>query len=186
MALGIFYVALENTQLHYFKKMPSQFIQCSHPLLLPLLAIELTFETKISHLIDSEIGLLGIENTTGYGVNASQSEATLLSDYRELVRKLGDAQNELYLSLATITACRLSTQFIRQKIQYLDQVLPEECQKKLNLSYRMLYERIDFLLSNMEHACVYNSLKERMQSQQTVVSIPRRHFLGQNKIMKRH
>jgi hypothetical protein len=169
---GVFYIHLSNIPLHSFAKMPAQFIECSHPLLLPLLAIELAFETKVWQLSAAQKDLREIEKNTGYSAIFGEDECTPPSDYRGLVRKLGQAQSQLYLALSTISTAQLSAKFIRQKLQYLNQVLPEECQRKLKISSEMLDERVEFLLSNIEHACLYNNIKERMQSQQTVVSTP--------------
>jgi hypothetical protein len=154
--------------------MPAQFIKCSHPLLLPLLTVELAFETKVWQLSEAQNNLGEIENKTGYSISIVEDEWTPPSDYRGLVRRLGQAQSQLHLALATISTARFAAEFIRQKLRHLNQVLSEECQGKLKISSQMLDERVEFLLSSIEHAHLYNNLKERMQSQQSVVSIPER------------
>ncbi|UKZ77752.1 hypothetical protein TrVFT333_005478 [Trichoderma virens FT-333] len=78
-----------------------------------------------------------------------EDESNSPSDYRALVRKLGQSQSH--------------------KLQHLDRLLPEECQNKLKLPSRMLNERIEYLLSNVEHARVWEGVKERMETQQTVL-----------------
>lgn len=182
---GVFYIHTSSIRPDYFKKMPDQFINCSHPLLLPLLAIELTLDAKVNHLTRYAGELIAIENRTGYGVNPLRGESNLPSDYRALVRKLGLAHSKLYLALAAIAGSRLSIQFIRQKLHHIHQFLPEESQRKLNFPCQMLDERIEFLLSNTEYLLVLGGLKEQMEAQQTVVSMPGLHSLSQAKTLQR-
>ncbi|KAL7909565.1 hypothetical protein GGI35DRAFT_450249 [Trichoderma velutinum] len=166
---GFFYVELKNVTFAKFEKMPEQFINCCHPLLLPLLAVEITFETKVSHLAKNSQDLNKIEEMTGFGLNTSGNASDSQNDYRVLVKQLGKFQSQLYLALATITSSRYMALFLRQKIQHLNGVVPEECQKKLAPACRMLDERIEFLLSNMEHTYMMGAMKERMEAQQTVL-----------------
>ncbi|KAH0527961.1 hypothetical protein TsFJ059_002877 [Trichoderma semiorbis] len=166
---GFFYVELKNISFAKFEKMPEQFMNCSHPLLLPLLAVEITFETKVSHLAKNSQDLNKIEEMTGYGLSTSENATDSQNDYRVLVKGLGKFQSQLYLALATITSSRYMALFLRQKIQHLSGVIPEECQQKLAPACHMLDERIEFLLSNMEHTYMMGAMKERMEAQQTVL-----------------
>ncbi|KAF5004108.1 hypothetical protein FDECE_9381 [Fusarium decemcellulare] len=165
---GVFHTHYSNINKDNFKDMPAQFIECSHPLLLPLLAAELTFETKIRQLADAIVALDEIEKETGFGFNISD-EWTPSSNYRALIRRLGEAQSVLFLALATISAVQLSVVFIRQKLQRLNQILPDTYQRKLKVSSQMLDQRAEFILSNIEHTYQGDTMKERMQAQQTVL-----------------
>ncbi|KAL7939061.1 hypothetical protein V8C35DRAFT_290078 [Trichoderma chlorosporum] len=166
---GVFFISLTNVKFAYFEKMPEQFISCSHPLLLPLLAIEVTFEIKVGHLANSTRQLDSIESRTGHGLIISGSESDNPSDYRALVKELSKSQSELYLALATISASRISTRFIERKVQLLSRDVPVELQKKLVPLKPILDERIEWLLNNMEHALIMDGMKERMEAQQTVI-----------------
>ncbi|KAL6823922.1 hypothetical protein V8C40DRAFT_246843 [Trichoderma camerunense] len=166
---GIFYIALKNISFAKFEKMPEQFMNCSHPLLLPLLAVEKTFEAKANHLWMNLRDLKNIEEMTGYGLSVSENATDSQNDYRVLVKGLGKLQSQLYLALATINSSRYMALFLRQKIQHLNGVIPKECQQKLAPACHMLDERIEFLLSNMEHMCIMDGMKERMEAQQTVL-----------------
>ncbi|KAJ4860426.1 hypothetical protein T069G_05414 [Trichoderma breve] len=106
---------------------------------------------------------------TGYGLSVSENATDSQNDYRVLVKGLGKLQSQLYLGLATINSSRYMALFLRQKIQHLSGVIPEECQQKLAPACHMLDERIEFLLSNMEHMCIMDGMKERMEAQQTVL-----------------
>lgn len=106
---------------------------------------------------------------TGYGLSTSENATDSQNDYRVLVKGLGKFQSQLYLALATITSSRYMALFLRQKIQHLSGVIPEECQQKLAPACHMLDERIEFLLSNMEHTYMMGAMKERMEAQQTVL-----------------
>ncbi|KAK4069936.1 uncharacterized protein Triagg1_6731 [Trichoderma aggressivum f. europaeum] len=127
---GVFYIRLENISLAGFVKMPEQFINCSHPLLLPLLAVEMTVEEKVSQQTANLGNLDRIEAITGYGLSTSTDTTDSQNDYRVLVKELGQCQTP---------ACH------------------------------MLDERIEFLLSNIEHINIRSALKERMEAQQTVL-----------------
>ncbi|KAL7960807.1 hypothetical protein V8C34DRAFT_275779 [Trichoderma compactum] len=166
---GVFYIDFNNINFARFEKMPEQFINCSHPLLLPMLAVEIIFEEKVSHLAENSQNLDRIEAMTGYGLTKSEDTTDSQNDYRILVKELGKYQSYLYLALATIASSRYMALFLRQKIQHLNGVLPEQCQQKLAPVCHMLDERIEFLLSNMDHANIMSALKERMEAQQTVL-----------------
>ncbi|KAH8810749.1 hypothetical protein F5884DRAFT_875544 [Xylogone sp. PMI_703] len=166
---GVCYISLERISLQCFEKIPAQLMKCSHPLLLPLLTVELSFEIKVGQLIAVEKDLREIEDMTGYGFRIVQENEERVVDYRGLVRRLGYDQSQLCLAQSTISATQLSAEFIRKKLQYLNQNLPVEYRRKLESSSQMLEERVEFFLSNVEHVKLYAGLHERMQSQQTVL-----------------
>lgn len=145
-------------------------MNCSHPLLLPLLAVEITFEDKVGNIETNQRDLDKIEEMTGYGLRTSENATDSQNDYRVLVKRLGQCQSQLYLALATITSSRYTVLFLHQKMKHLNGVIPEECRQKLAPACHMLDERIEFLLSNMENSYMMAALKERMEAQQTVVS----------------
>lgn len=151
-----------------FEKMPDQFIQCNHPLLLPLLAIELSFCMVRDRLAKCRSGLDNIEQQTGYGFGLSDGEVRVRRDYQTLVQDLGLLQSQVYTHHATMTWCRILIRFIREKAKHLKDNLPE-LHSKLEVPRRMLEERAEFVLSNIECAAVYDGLKERMEAQQTVL-----------------
>ncbi|KAL7950495.1 hypothetical protein V8C42DRAFT_306679 [Trichoderma barbatum] len=169
VTLGVFFIDINNINIDDFKKIPDQFAKCGHPLLLPLLAAELTAVYKVNHITSYSQVLVELENTTGYGLKGWQGDSESSNDYRALVRRLGEAQSQVYLAQATITAARFSVNFLSQKLRHLNGVVPEDCQKKLSPLCQMMEERIEYLLSSIDHACVWGGLKERMESQQTVL-----------------
>jgi hypothetical protein len=163
---------VNNIEYSYFDKLPTQFIQCTHPLILPLLAVELTFETKISQLAGARGRLIDVETETGFGFYKSNKASGHKTDYQTLVRTLGECQSQLYLALATLTTVQYSINFIREKMRLLNQVLPDERKRELEAPTKMMEERIEFVLGNLERALVDGGLEKRMQAQQTVVSGP--------------
>ncbi|KAL3442462.1 hypothetical protein BJX65DRAFT_312775 [Aspergillus insuetus] len=72
-------------------------------------------------------------------------------------------------SFSNLRAARRSTEFIQQKLRYLNKSLPDGSRAKLNQPSKMMEERIEFLLSTIENALDYLALKERMETQQSVV-----------------
>ncbi|KAL7820183.1 hypothetical protein V8C44DRAFT_346877 [Trichoderma aethiopicum] len=169
VARGVLHFKPDVYNIRVFEKIIDQFIHCSHPLLLLLLAVELTCGEKMGHLMGHANALYGVEHQTGHGIGKIGGEAKERYDYRTLVRELGVIHSQYYLSLGTVTWCRISAEFLRAKLQHLQRVLPEERRAELEVPCRMLDERIEFLLSNIECASVYNGIKERMESQQTVL-----------------
>ena len=167
---GVFHFNTDSYGFGKFKTMIDQFIQCSHPLLLPLLAVEMTFDRKVLHMQRNAGDLYKIEKQTGHGIGAFGVEPKLGSDYRALVKELGVLQSRYYLALGELSWCRICAEFIRAKLQHLQNVLPEERRGELELPCRMLHERVEFFLNSIECAVVHNGIKERMESQQTVVS----------------
>jgi hypothetical protein len=136
---------------------------------LPLLAIELSFCMVRDRLAKCRSGLDNIEQQTGYGFGLSDGEVRVRRDYQTLVQDLGLLQSQVYTHHATMTWCRILIRFIREKAKHLKDNLPE-LHSKLEVPRRMLEERAEFVLSNIECAAVYDGLKERMEAQQTVVS----------------
>jgi hypothetical protein len=72
-------------------------------------------------------------------------------------------------SFSNLRAAGRSTEFIQQKLRYLNKSLPDEAWAKLDQPSKMMEERIEFLLSTIENALDYLALKERMETQQSVV-----------------
>ncbi|KAL7819818.1 hypothetical protein V8C26DRAFT_29103 [Trichoderma gracile] len=166
---GVLYFKLTEYDFGVFENMHDQFIQCSHPLLLPLLAIELSFCETGKDLADCRMELNNIEEETGYGIGTWDGEVKAQRDHRTLVRELGVLQSRFYVSQASRAWCRFLTQFIREKARHLEVNLPARSQSKLKIPCRMLDERAEFLLNNIDCAIVYGGLKERMEAQQTVL-----------------
>ncbi|OTA08541.1 hypothetical protein A9Z42_0002420 [Trichoderma parareesei] len=170
VARGFLYFKPRVYHISVFEKMIDQFVQCSHPLLLPLLAVELTCGEKMGNVMGHTNELDAIEMQTGHGMGKLDAQAIMeRHDYRTLVRQLGVVQSQYDLALATLSWCRISAEFIRAKLQHLQGVLPKERQRELEVPCRMLDERVEFLLNSIDCARVYNGIKERMESQQTVL-----------------
>ncbi|TFB05624.1 hypothetical protein CCMA1212_002027 [Trichoderma ghanense] len=169
VARGVFNFTNMHHGFPIYETMADQFVHCSHPLLLPLLAIETTFSIVALHLATYATNLYDVEVQTGHGLGRMDGEVQERQDYRTLVRGLGVAQSQYYLAQGTISWCRISAEFIRDKLQHFQSVLPEERRSRLQLAHRMLNERVEFVLSNLECASVFHGLKERMEAQQTVL-----------------
>ncbi|KAL6858458.1 hypothetical protein J3F83DRAFT_750866 [Trichoderma novae-zelandiae] len=169
VARGVFHFDASVYKRGLFEEISDQFIEGSHPLLLPLLAIETAFASGAVRLVDFSKDLYDIESQTGHGLGSLNGESELRSDYRTLVRELGVIQSRYYLTLSTISWCRISAGFIREKLRHLQRALPDERRSNLELSCQMLDERIEFLFSNIECAVVYDGVKEGMETQQTVL-----------------
>ena len=155
---------------------PSQFSNCAHPRAWPLLTAELTLESITASLATAYWALREVESKTGYGLRIAKDDDrwTAPLSYQDSTKKLGQAQSSVALSLATIATARFAAEFVREWARQLEETLPEDRWRRLRGPTRVINERVDFFLSNIEHAeanfCV--DLKERLESQQTVVSNP--------------
>lgn len=165
-ARGVYYFT-DGVRITDFVKIPAQFLKCSHPLLLPLLVLEIQADYGMRDLADQHFNLIGMENRTGY---RDDNESDVPNDYRDLVKQLGKAQVSVHRIMTDMNVLSSYTLFIRQKLQHLKDVLPAESSRRLDPFYKMLEERIDFFQSNLELARPYSGVNERMKLQHTVVS----------------
>ena len=164
---GYLYLNLSATTMKMLEMLPSQFVECSHPLLIPQTMYELTLQFTNSQLSDCDKGLANIEAKTGFGVRKATPEQI---DYQVLVRTLGEKQSWMLYSKATLLAVKFSFNFICQKLRSLNEDLAREYRERLETPAAVLNERAEYILSSLEHAEAYGGLEQRMQSQQTVVS----------------
>ncbi|KAL3487814.1 hypothetical protein BJX62DRAFT_240650 [Aspergillus germanicus] len=167
---GVFQIAA--IPLESFDTIQSQYSTCSHPLFLLLLPLEISVELTIyRNLTKVEFALREIEGETGYVLNPTAEHAGLQAtgDLIELIERLGAAQSRMNFSFSNLRAARRSIEFIQQKLRHLNKSLPDEARAKLDQPSQMLEERIEFLLSTIENALDYLALKERMETQQSVV-----------------
>jgi hypothetical protein len=170
---GIFEIA--EIPYNRFGKLQSEYSSCSHPLLLPLIALEVLVELTISeNVLPVDVALREIERETGYELNSATENASLhfTGNLRDLTRRLGAAQSKMYFAIGNLRAARRSTEFLQQKLRYLSRTLPDEARTRLDQPSRMLEERIEYLLSIIENGLDFLALKERMETQQSVVRLP--------------
>ncbi len=128
----------------------------------------MTFDQLAYCLRSCQQDLTAIEAKTRHGLFGSYSP----SDYRELIQQLGTHQAQSHATFGAIQLASLSAQFLRRKLDHLNQVPQEKYRKKLEPLYDMLKERMDFLLSILEHAHLFRGMRERRELQQNVVSKP--------------
>jgi hypothetical protein len=128
-------------------------------------------------MTQAETALREIELETGYDINAdpgdnAESMPARTAKLRTLIRRLGTAQSRMFFCLNDFREVRRSMEFVQRKHRYLSASLPEDARQTLQQPSRMLEERIEFLMNNLESALDYMAMKERMETQQSVVCFP--------------
>jgi hypothetical protein len=147
------------------KKMPSQYLACSHPLLLPVLMIEEVLNYTLIRLLRIHGILSEIEGQTGFG----DIEPRQVQDYQTLVRALGKQNSIFAYTQAVVYSAQLHLRFLQQKLHRLDNQLPDMHKQKLEDHSISLRERMEFLASNIEHMLLYYGIEMRLETQKTVV-----------------
>ncbi|KAL4757464.1 uncharacterized protein BDW70DRAFT_153304 [Aspergillus foveolatus] len=171
---GVFYFDPLFPQLY---NIIGEFEMCPHPLLLPLLACELTLDVNVNHLERYQTSLEQMEGATGYGVLNERQDNFL--DHRMLVKQLSKARSGVHLALATLHSTRWCVEFILKKIDWVDERLTPETRdrlKNLNTGGHMqgdasgaLRERAEFVSSTIEHAVLRGGVKERLEGQHSTL-----------------
>ncbi|KAL2842074.1 hypothetical protein BJX68DRAFT_244922 [Aspergillus pseudodeflectus] len=172
---GVFLLHEKAVPLRCFDKLASQFCTCPHPLLVLLAVLEASLELGTRYeMAQAETALREIELETGYDINAhpgdnAESVPARTAKLRTLIRRLGTAQSRMFFCLNDFREARRSMEFVQRKVHYLSASQPEDVRQRLEQPSRMLEERIEFLMSNLESALNYMAMKERMETQQSVV-----------------
>lgn len=171
---GVFYFDPLFPQLY---NIIGEFEMCPHPLLLPLLACELTLDVNVNHLERYQTSLEQMEGATGYGVLNEKQDNFL--DHRMLVKQLSKARSGVHLALATLHSTRWCVEFILKKIDWVDERLTPQTRdrlKNLNTGGHMqgdasgaLRERAEFVSSTIEHAVLRGGVKERLEGQHSTL-----------------
>ena len=148
------------------EELPFQYLKCKHPLLLPVLMIEISVEDLEEQIDECFEKLRHIEKQTGFGTEGTN----YASDYQALVRDLGKMSSTFLYKQSALRKNLLRLNFFRDKLHYMDMNLPDHCKEKLSKHSISLQRRIEWITSSIEHMLLYGGIQERIQSQQTVVS----------------
>ncbi|KAL4904039.1 hypothetical protein BDW74DRAFT_155046 [Aspergillus multicolor] len=150
--------------------MVAEFATCPHPLLIPLIACELTLHNNAYHLERYQTTLEQMEGATGYGVlNEKGPGADDYLDHRMLVKHLSKARSGVHLALATLRSTKWCVEFILRKIDWVDERLTPETRDRLGHASMCLRERAEFVSSTIEHALLRGGVKERLEGQHSTL-----------------
>ena len=167
-----------RTSFHYanapmiFTHIRDQFLACPHPLLIPVLMTELDCHSAMANILYSETNLIEIEQETGFTAIDDRSNKPKTRNYQPLIKKMGDVHAYYSRYQTVILSAKLATQSHMKQLQRLDQCLPDEAKQKLARYSMRLSDRLDYLLSSVEHAALHANIPTRLQSQQAVVGAP--------------
>lgn len=87
-----------------------------------------------------------------------------------LVKKLGGLHLQHSVCQWGVTVTKLDIQSYFKNLKRLDIDLPDDNKHMLRAHSLRLSDRLEYILSSIEHALVYGNTATRLQSQQTVVS----------------
>ncbi|KAE8447977.1 hypothetical protein EG329_009900 [Mollisiaceae sp. DMI_Dod_QoI] len=151
-----------------FSFLPTQFLACSHPILLPILFIEQTLYTRVGDIGLVVKGLDNIEQVTGFTSNVAKMTEDL--GLQDIVRMLGE-QHAYYATIETsLLAFKLTIATFKRELDYMNsESLPAVVQGRLLKHTRKLRDRIKYLESTLEHTLLDGNIKTRLQAQQQVV-----------------
>ncbi|KAL5333801.1 hypothetical protein BJX70DRAFT_45556 [Aspergillus crustosus] len=164
---GVFYA---DTGFLYFRHLVPEFEKCSHPLLLPVLALEMTLNTNVYHLEMHQTTLERMENATKADKENQDGTDNHIQNYRTLVKDLSKARNDIHLALATLRSTQWGVEYILTKIPWVDAKLRPEIREQLSDASRQLTERTEFTLSTIQHAIQRGGVKERLEGQHFTLS----------------
>jgi hypothetical protein len=152
-----------------FNLLPTQFLACPHPILLPILFIEQDLCKQLSYVVAVHNRLSVIEEITGF----TNSEAKKVEDdiqLSDIVRKLG-TEHAYYSSIETsLLMFRRAITTFKGKIEYVDsEGLPDAAREKLKKYVGRLRDRIEYLESMLENTILFGNIPTRLQAQQQVL-----------------
>ena len=139
----------------------SEFELCPHPLLLALLALEVTFDMDVTQLTAEKSTMLEMEQATGHGLGLDDDEEFDALDYRTMVKALSNARGSVYMLSATLRVTHSCATYILKKLPFVDDKFSPAVRDSLRDASRRLQERAEYTTNAIEHA-LENGVKERL------------------------
>jgi hypothetical protein len=162
-----FLVGPGEDPLSGMRDMAPQFVQCSHPLLLPGLMIDYGIDIVMQYLQTCNMELMNIEKQTGF--TAFEGGDPLRSDYQSLARKLGQ-QHTFYSQNDTALKSLLKALVVIQNgVKEMSETMPESSKLALKTPSCKLRQWLEYLSSCLEHARDFGNFQMRLEAQQAVV-----------------
>src|SRR2546429_530180 len=104
--------------------MPSQFLVCKHPLLLPMLMAEVILEYTTMWMRNLHRDLKEVEKLTEFGAVGEVETPAETIHYHSLTRKLGMLHINFSYSYTALLTLQRSVGFLQQKVLHMDETLP--------------------------------------------------------------
>jgi hypothetical protein len=174
-----------DDDLGFLDNMHRQFLACPHPLLLQVLINEIALEMEVNQIVSRNDELNDMETRTGFSHKERFSNKRRMSkvvdlntnDYQELVTRVGEEQSYFLASLVALRAIEMAIQSHLKHLRRLETNLPEKTLEVLKRPSIQLNDRLEYILSSLEHALVHGNVDYRYKSLQTVVCFLRRTIL---------
>ena len=130
--------------------------------------MELSLERISIDLDRCSKDLLAIERY--FGITPWPGDEQLeVGHYNELVKDLGRLHSRYLLCQWGVMVAKLDIQSYLKNLKRLDTDLPDDCQHMLRAQSLRLSDRLEYILSCIEHEIVFGNMATRLQSQQTAV-----------------
>lgn len=177
----------DDEDLGFLNHMHYQFLTCPHPLLLPVLIDEIALEMEVNQIVNRNDTLNDLEAETGFSSKrASTSDRAAVpmktSDYQNLVTRVGEEQSYFLANSIALASIKMALQSHLKSLQRLETILPEESKVVLRRPSIQLNDRLEYILSGLEHTVVHGNVDYRYKSLQTVVRILHQRFSVGNRL----
>jgi len=168
----------------------SEFLGCSHPLIIPTIIIELAVADTLTELTALSNNLLEIEKGTGCGdwVNEmstnlqkfpsnekpssfeSQPDIKIRCRYKDWTKKLGILSCKLAFYEGAIRCATMANNSTLREAEAMKEYIPASKRESMKRPTLRLKGRAEFLASSLAHLEIFGGLAKRVQTQQEVVS----------------
>jgi hypothetical protein len=132
--------------------------------------IEADLKFCLALVVEVDMALKHVEDITGFSTTGSRDidPPTLTSNYYPFMKKLGQQHSNCAAIEAILASLQVAVRVLRQKVKQLDD---ENREGSIDFNHSCsLHERLDFLSSHLEYACIlYGNFQKRLQAQQSVV-----------------
>ena len=146
----------------------SEFEKCPHPLLLPLLSLEVTLSHNVDDLVKDRNTIWEMEDATGYGIRGDGEDEVNFVDYRTMVKSLSQARSGICVELSDLRLTHTCVGYILKKLPFVDERLSPAVRDTLRESSSRLQERAEYTMSAIEHA-IESGHKERLDGHHATV-----------------
>ena len=151
-----------------FSYIPTQFLACPHPILLPILLIEQTVFERFGDADGATAELEQVEQLTGFTFNVKKKKEE--TELQGIVRKLGETHAYYSTIETSLQMLKLALTMFKQKLEYMDSaIFPDAMKGQLSRYVPRLRDRIEYLESTLEHSILHGNIQTRLQAQQQVL-----------------
>jgi hypothetical protein len=151
-----------------FSFIPTQFLACPHPILIPILFIEQTVYERFGAADQAAAELAEVEQMTGFTFDIAEKKEEM--ELQDIVKKLGKTHAYYSTTETSFQVLKLAVDMFKRKMEYMDsEVFPDAMRGKLTRYVPRLRNRIEYLESTLQHSHLHGNIQTRLQAQQQVL-----------------